>query len=135
MTDSTIMTAPSMINPKSSAPRLIRLPLTPKRFIIQIAKSMARGMTEATSNPARTFPKKRTSTNTTMSAPSKRFVCTVLIALLTILVRSRKGSMMTPFGRVFLISSTLALTSVITWLLLAPLSIMTTAPATSPLSL
>ena len=35
-----MMTAPSTINPKSIAPKLIRLPETPNKVIIDIAKSL-----------------------------------------------------------------------------------------------
>ncbi len=135
MTDSTMMTAPSMISPKSNAPRLIKLPLTPNIFIIQMANSMASGITDATSSPALKFPRNKTNTRTTISAPSIRFLSTVLMALLTILVRSRKGSITTPSGSVFCIWSTLAFTFLITSLLFAPFSIITTAPETSPWSL
>ena len=101
ITASTIITAPSTIKPKSNAPRLIKFPLTPKRFIMIIAKSIAKGITEATKIPARKFPRKRTNTKMTINAPSKRFFSTVPIALLTIFVRSRNGSMITPSGKVF----------------------------------
>ena len=135
MTASTMITAPSTINPKSKAPRLIKLPLTPNAFIIHIANNIANGITEATNNPALKLPKKSTKTNTTIRAPSSKFFSTVPIALLTIFVRSRKASISTPSGNVFWICSILSLTFLITWLLLAPLSIMTIAPDTSPSSL
>ncbi|OJX30964.1 MAG: hypothetical protein BGO86_00790 [Chryseobacterium sp. 36-9] len=64
---------------------------------------MAKGITDATSNPARKFPRKRTNTKTTIKAPSVRFFSTVPMALFTIFVRSRKGSITTPFGSVFCI--------------------------------
>ena len=129
------MTAPSTINPKSKAPKLIRFPETPKIFIIIIAKSIAKGMTDATKKPARRFPKNNTNTKITIKAPSKRFFSTVPIALFTILVRSRNASIFTPSGNVFWISSILVFTFLITSLELAPFIIITTAPATSPLPL
>ena len=52
-TASTMMTAPSTIIPKSMAPKLIRFPLTPNTLIMPKANSMAKGMTEATTSPAR----------------------------------------------------------------------------------
>ena len=51
MIASTMITAPSTINPKSIAPSDIRLADTPNRFIIPMAKSMDNGMTDATINP------------------------------------------------------------------------------------
>ena len=62
MTDSTMITAPSIIKPKSSAPKLIKFPLTPNRFIIQIANNIDNGITDATSKPARRFPKNKIKT-------------------------------------------------------------------------
>ena len=134
-TASTIITAPSTIKPKSRAPRLIRFPLTPNIFMRIMAKSMANGITDATIKPARQFPRNNTNTKITIKAPSIRLLRTVWMALLTILVRSRKGSMIMPSGKVFLMSLIRSFTSWITWLLLAPLSIITIAPATSPSSL
>lgn len=135
ITASTIITAPSTINPKSSAPRLIKFPLTPKIFIIITANSIDNGITEATKIPARKLPRNNTRTKITISAPSSRFLETVPIALLTIFVRSRKGSSSTPSGKVFWIAAIFSFTSFITRLLLSPFSIITTAPATSPSSL
>ena len=51
------------MSPKSNAPRLIKFPLTPKRFIMITANNMARGITLATSNPARMCPKNKIKTN------------------------------------------------------------------------
>ena len=135
ITASTIITAPSTIKPKSNAPRLIRLPLTPNIFIIIMANNMANGITDATSKPARTLPRKNTNTKTTINAPSIRFFSTVPMALSTIFVRSRNGSITTPSGNDFCICTIRSFTFLITSLLLAPFNIITTAPATSPLSL
>ena len=66
-----------------------------------MAKSIANGITEATKSPALKFPKNKTKTKITISAPSIRFFSTVPMALFTILVRSKKGSIITPFGNVF----------------------------------
>ena len=131
-TASTIITAPSTMSPKSKAPRLIRFPETPKMFIMIMAKSIASGITEATNSPARKFPRKSTSTKTTISAPSNRFFSTVPMALFTILVRSKKASIFTPSGSVFWISVMRSFTFWITSFELAPFIIITTAPATSP---
>ena len=127
-----MMTAPSTINPKSNAPKLIKFPETPKIFIIMMAKSMESGITEATKNPARRFPRNNTNTKTTINAPSKRFFSTVPMALFTILVRSKNASIFTPSGKVFWISSILVFTFLMTSFEFSPFIIITTAPAISP---
>ena len=86
---STIITAPSTINPKSIAPKLIKLALTPNTFIKAKANSIAKGIADATINPALKFPKKRTKTKMTINAPSIKFFSTVLIARPTNSVRSK----------------------------------------------
>ena len=101
MVASTIITAPSTINPKSIAPRLIKFPLTPKTRINETANNMESGITEATINPALKLPKNKTSTKITISAPSIKFFSTVPIALFTSSLRSRKASISTPSGKVF----------------------------------
>ena len=70
------------------APKLIKLALTPNTFIIAKANSIAKGIAEATINPALKFPKKSTNTKITINAPSIRFFSTVLIALSTKTERS-----------------------------------------------
>ena len=110
MVASTIITAPSTISPKSIAPRLIKFPDTPKTFINATANSIAKGITEATIKPERIFPRKRTKTNITINAPSIKFFCTVLMALSTNSLLSRKGSISTPSGKVFRIWSILSFT-------------------------
>ena len=80
---STIITAPSTINPKSIAPKLIRLADIPNKFIIETANSIARGMTEATINPALQLPSRRTNIKMTIKPPSIRFFLTVPIAVFT----------------------------------------------------
>ncbi len=86
---STTMTAPSTIKPKSIAPKLIKLALTPKTFISPSANSSASGIAEATIRPARKFPRNNTRTKITIKAPSIRFFSTVLIARPTRSVRSK----------------------------------------------
>ena len=71
---STIITAPSTINPKSIAPKLIKLPLTPKSFIIEMANNKANGITEATTKPALQLPNNNTKMKITIKAPSIRLV-------------------------------------------------------------
>ena len=124
-----------MISPKSKAPSDIKLPDTPNIFIIMTAKSIDNGITEATISPARRLPRNNTRTKTTINAPSKRLISTVLMALFTILVLSRNGSIITPSGSVFSITLMRSLTSLMTFDEFSPLSIITIAPATSPLSL
>ena len=73
----------STIRPKSSAPRLIKLPETPRRFIPVAVISIVIGMTAAVINAARILPSSRNSTTMTRSAPSTRFFSTVAIVALT----------------------------------------------------
>ena len=51
-------TAPSTIMPKSIAPRLIRLALTPKTRMLMKLTSMASGMTDAVMSAARSVAEK-----------------------------------------------------------------------------
>ncbi|MNU83141.1 hypothetical protein D3C71_728350 [compost metagenome] len=129
---STMMTAPSTIKPKSIAPRLIRLPLTPNKCIIVTAKSSAKGMTEATTKPARQFPNNNTRMKMTIKAPSIRFFSTVLIALSMSLVLSLKASIATPSGSDFSICVIFSFTRFTTSELFSPLSIMATPLTSSP---
>ena len=100
-----------------------------------MAKSIERGITDATNNPALKLPKNNTSTKMTIKAPSAKLVSIVRMALLTILVLSKKGSITTPSGNVFSMSAILSFTFLMTSLLFAPFNIITMAPATSPSSL
>ena len=129
---STIITAPSTIIPKSIAPKLIKFPLTPKAFIKITAKSMDNGITEATINPARRFPRNNISTNITINAPSNKFLVTVPIALSTNFPLSIKASATTPSGRVLLICSIFSFTLSTTALEFSPLSISTNPQTISP---
>ena len=135
MTASTTMTEPSTMIPKSMAPKLIRLALTPKSCIMPKAKSRESGMAVTTINPARRLPKKSTKTKMTIRAPSKRFFSTVWIARCTKSVRSKKGSMTISSGRDCCMVGSFSLIRLTTWWLFSPLSIMTTPPtaSTSPL--
>ena len=135
ITASTTITDPSTIIPKSIAPKLIRLALTPKRFIIPKAKSKESGMAVATISPARRFPKKSTKMKMTISAPSKRFFSTVWMARCTKSVRSKKGSITISSGRDCCMVGSFSLIRLTTSWLFSPLSIITTPPtaSTSPL--
>ena len=128
---STIITAPSTISPKSIAPRLIRLALTPNKFINDNANNKDKGIAEATIKPALKFPKNNTSINITINAPSIRFVLTVLMARSIRLVLSKKASISTSSGNDFFTVFILSLTSSTTEALLAPLIISTMPPTTS----
>ena len=85
---SIMTTDPSTNNPKSMAPRLIRLPESPACIMPVKAISMARGMADATIRPARRSPRKRNSTATTSRPPSSRLLRTVVMTLDTKIVRS-----------------------------------------------
>ena len=98
---STMITAPSTINPKSMAPRLIRLAEIPNWFIIATANNIAKGITEATINPALQFPRNKIRIKITINPPSIRLVVTVPIAVEISLSLSRNGRMITPSGNDF----------------------------------
>ena len=127
-----MITAPSTIKPKSKAPKDIRLALTPKSCIMEMAKSMDSGITEAMIRPARKLPTRSTSTKMTMSAPSIRFFSTVAMVRLTSFSRSKKVLMVMPSGSPFLTSSKRALTLWITFAAFSPLSIITIPNTISP---
>ncbi|MNL00965.1 hypothetical protein D3C87_1214170 [compost metagenome] len=114
MVASTTINAPSTISPKSIAPKLIKLALTPNKRIIPNAKSMDNGIAEATIKPARRLPKKMTKTKITISAPSIKFFSTVPMARLTKSVRSEKASTTISFGSDCLIRSSFSLTAATT---------------------
>ena len=84
-----MITAPSTISPKSSAPRLIRLALILPCSMPVAVISMVTGMTNAVISAARKFPSSRNSTSNDQGAPSARFVATVLIVASTSRVRFR----------------------------------------------
>ena len=71
------ITALSTIRPKSSAPRLIRLPAIPEASIRLPAKSIDSGIAEATIRPAVRLPSRIRSTATTSTPPSVRLRATV----------------------------------------------------------
>ena len=116
--------------PKSSAPRLSRLALTPPATMPEKVNSIASGITSAVSSAARRFPRKKNSTAMTRIAPSMRFLRTVAIAFSTSTVRSYTVTAFTPLGRLRLISSMRASTACATLRLFSPIS-MTTVPSTT----
>ncbi len=97
--DSITITAPSTRMPKSSAPKLIRLPLIPNLFMPITANRNDSGITKAVMAAARRLPSSRNSTTTTSRAPSVRFLATVLTVELTSTLRSSTGSAKISAGR------------------------------------
>ena len=81
------------------APRLIKFAQTPVAFIIIKAKSKDRGIRDAVTKPPRKLPSKITKTNTTINAPSIKFLETVLVVRAIRLLLSKKGSIFSPSGR------------------------------------
>ena len=94
--DSTIMTAPSTMRPKSMAPKLIKFADTPKMCISAKANNKQSGITEATINPALQFPSNKIKINTTINPPSIRFFSTVLMARPIKTLRSKYGTILIP---------------------------------------
>jgi len=74
---STIITAPSIIIPKSSAPKLIRFASTPKIYINEIVNNKASGIIDAITNAERIFPRRITTINITIKQPKIRVSATV----------------------------------------------------------
>ena len=130
---STIITAPSTINPKSIAPKDIRLAEIPNIFIMHNANNIDKGITEATIRPPLKFPSNTTSINITINPPSIRFLETVPIALSISSDLSIYGSIITPSGSDFLICSTRSFTACTTLYEFSPLSINAWPATTSPL--
>ena len=91
--NSTIITAPSIIIPKSIAPRLIKLASTPKMFIIEMANNKLNGITEATTKPERKLPSNKTTTKMTINDPKIRFSDTVKVVLPISSLRSKNPLM------------------------------------------
>ena len=87
--NSTIITAPSIIIPKSIAPKLIKLASIPKIFIKEIANNKHKGITEATTKPERQFPNNKTTTKITIKQPKIRFSATVKVVFPTSSLRSK----------------------------------------------
>ena len=94
-----------MIIPKSMAPKLMRFASTPKMYINVSAKNKHMGMTEATTNPERKFPRSNTTTKITIKHPKMRFSATVKVVFPTSSPRSRKPLMEIPGGNNFSTSS------------------------------
>ena len=127
---STMITAPSTISPKSSAPRLMRLPGTPNVFIPIAIIRNEKGITRTAISAARQFPRKRNRDAATRSAPSVRFRSTVPTVALTSLARSSATFTSTPGGRVPSIADSFSPTASATMRLFSPIS-MSTVPITA----
>ncbi len=85
---STITSVPSTMMPKSSAPRLSRFAGMPVKCMQMKANSSESGIVTAVSSAARTLPRNRNSTATTMTSPSSSVWVTVCSVLSTRSVRS-----------------------------------------------
>ena len=77
----------------------------------EMANSKHNGITEATTKPERQFPNNKTTTKITIKQPKIRFSATVNVVFPTNSLLSKNPLIKTPFGNVFSISITLALTS------------------------
>ena len=126
-----MITAPSIIIPKSMAPKLIRLAQTLNCFISMNAKSSESGIVVAVMIPPRKLPNRMTSANMTMSAPSIRLVCTVLVVLEIRSLLSMMVLISNPSGSDFSTSSIRSFTFCMTALGLEPFSIMMMPPTDS----
>ena len=76
---SVITTEPSMMIPKSRAPRLSKLAAMANSCIPNTANIIASGITIATTRPARKFPRRRNNARITKTAPMSRLCFTVPI--------------------------------------------------------
>ena len=130
--NSTIITAPSMIIPKSIAPKLIKLASTLNMCIIPSANNKLKGITDATTNPERIFPNNKTTTKITIKQPKIKFSAMVKVVLFKSSLRSRKGLICTPLGKDFSISATRFFTLSMVALVFASFSIITCPSTFSP---
>jgi hypothetical protein len=125
-----MMTAPSTISPKSSAPRLIRFAETPAFSMPMLVSSIVIGITSAAISAARKLPSSTNSTTMTSTAPSARLRATVAIVELTSSVRLRTGFTTTSTGSARPISLSRLSTPVETVRLFSPIRI-TAVPTTT----
>ncbi len=119
-----MITPPSIIIPKSSAPRLIRLASIPKMYINDNVKSNDKGMMEAIIIAVRRFPRISKTTRITITHPNSRFSKTVIVVRPISSLRSTMGLIKIPSGRVSCTSATLLCTALITFFESAFLSII-----------
>ncbi len=99
--NSTIITAPSIIIPKSRAPRLIRFTSMPKMYIMAMVKSIDSGMIDEMTSADRKFPNISNTTKNIMMNPMDRFSKTVNDVLPISSLRSTMGLIKTPSVNVF----------------------------------
>ena len=126
-----MITAPSTISPKSSAPRLIRLAEILACTMPVMVSSIATGMTSAVITAARKFPSSRNRIRITRPAPSSRFFATVCTVASTSWVRSSTVCTTIPGGSERRISVMRASTAAATVRLFSPISISAVPTTTS----
>ena len=97
--NSTIITAPSIIIPKSIAPKLIKLASTPKIFIRESANNIQSGITEATTSPDLKLPSSSITTKRTIKKPNIKFSAIVKVVLPINSLLSKKALILTPLGK------------------------------------
>jgi len=85
--NSTIITAPSMMIPKSMAPILIKLASILKIFIKVIANNKLKGITDETTSPERKLPSNKTTIKMTIKEPKIKFSATVVVVFSIRLLR------------------------------------------------
>ncbi len=127
-----MITAPSMMIPKSMAPKLIKFASTPKMYISESANNIHMGITEATTKPERILPSNRTTTKMTIKQPKMRFSAMVDVVLSISSLRSRNGLMLMPGGSDGEICATFSFTASMTAFELPPFSIITCPNTFSP---
>ena len=123
-TFSTMTTAPSMIRPKSIAPRLIKFPETPNFNMPVTANRNESGMAAVTMSAARQLPSNTSKTAMTKIVLSNKLFRTVWIVLLIRIERSYCGRICTLSGSFSWISDRRALTRSAISRLFSPASIM-----------
>ncbi|OPZ30800.1 MAG: hypothetical protein BWZ00_00809 [Bacteroidetes bacterium ADurb.BinA174] len=119
-----MITPPSMMIPKSSAPKLIRLASMPKIYIKDNVNNNDKGIIDAIIIAVRKFPRMASTTRITMIQPKSRFSKTVIVVRPISSLRSTMGLMKIPSGRDFCTSATLLCTALITFFESAFLSII-----------
>ncbi len=87
-----------MIIPKSIAPKLIKLASTPKIYMSESANNKHSGITEATTNPERIFPRSSTTTKITIKQPKIRFSAMVKVVFPISSLLSKNGFILIPGG-------------------------------------
>ena len=120
-----MMTAPSTIRPKSSAPRLIKLPGTLNAFMPIAIIRNENGITSVAITAARQLPSSRNKDAATRIAPSVRLRWTVATVAPTSSARFSTTFTWMPGGSDFVIWSSLAVADSATTRLFWPINIST----------